>query len=235
MEFLKNTWFVGISTGLISGIIVFFLTKWIMDKKGRTEYYKQVKAANSAVINALKPYISDKGLPDIEIFKALISANARYFGVSEEDMYSVDVYCEELIREIISDVYVSNEKKQEYTELLAKYKKSIVHQKEKVIELVETHKISSVYSERISSRMSMYVAVLTGLIALLSSLMIEVEDNVFLNSPIFSFEDSTFTLMILLFLLTVSVLLVILVTSEGLLKIIKKRRPESDSKDSEIK
>ena len=78
-----------------------------MDKKGKTEYFKQVKAANNAVINALKPYIADKGLPDIEIFKALIVATARTFSVSKEDMYSVDVSCEELIREIISDVDVS--------------------------------------------------------------------------------------------------------------------------------
>ena len=106
MEILKNSWFVGISTGLISGILVFFFTKWIMDKRGKVEYFKQVDNANQNVIEALKPYVAENGLPDIEIFKALIMATARSFGVDSKDMFSVSIYCEELIREIIRDVYV---------------------------------------------------------------------------------------------------------------------------------
>lgn len=39
MEILKNSWFVGISTGLISGILVFFFTKWIMDKKRKSRIF----------------------------------------------------------------------------------------------------------------------------------------------------------------------------------------------------
>ena len=35
MEIIKNTWFVGISTGIISGIVVFFLLNglWIEKKE----------------------------------------------------------------------------------------------------------------------------------------------------------------------------------------------------------
>ena len=57
-----------------------------MDKKGRVEYYKQVNSANLNVINSLKPYIADKGLPNIDIFEALISSTARTFGVDKKDM-----------------------------------------------------------------------------------------------------------------------------------------------------
>lgn len=50
MEIIKNTWFVGISTGIISGIVVFFFTKWIMDRKERVEYFKRVSNANQNII-----------------------------------------------------------------------------------------------------------------------------------------------------------------------------------------
>mgnify|MGYP000164008402 FL=1 len=68
MEIIKNTWFVGISTGIISGIVVFFFTKWIMDRKERVEYFKRVSNANQNIIETLKTYIAENGLPDIEVW-----------------------------------------------------------------------------------------------------------------------------------------------------------------------
>lgn len=110
MEILKNSWVVGIATGIISGILVFFFNEWIMDKRGKAEYFKRVDNANQNVIEALKPYVAENGLPNLKILKALIMATARSFSVDSKDMFSVSIYCEELIREIIKDVYVSNEK-----------------------------------------------------------------------------------------------------------------------------
>lgn len=46
MEILKNSWVVGIATGIISGILVFFFNEWIMDKRGKAEYFKRVDNAN---------------------------------------------------------------------------------------------------------------------------------------------------------------------------------------------
>ena len=66
---------------------------------------------NAEVILSLKPYIADRGLPNIHIFNALISSISRKHKINIDEMYSVEIYCEELIREIISDIYVSNEKK----------------------------------------------------------------------------------------------------------------------------
>lgn len=104
MDIFKNTWFVGIATGIISGILVFFLTNWIAKKKGREDYYKQVMMANQSVITALKPYIAERGLPELEIFSSLIASTARMYSAEEKDMFTISVFCEELIREIISDI-----------------------------------------------------------------------------------------------------------------------------------
>lgn len=96
-----------------------------MKKKGREEYFQRVAEANRYVIMPLKPYISEKGLPDVDIFRALISSTARAHSVESSDMYSISIFCEELIREIISDVYVSSEKKKEYAYNLITYNKEL--------------------------------------------------------------------------------------------------------------
>lgn len=123
MNILHNAWFVDIVTGIISGIVATWLFQRIMDMRSKTEYYKKVRKANDDVISLLKPYMADKGLPEPEILNALISSTARAYAIDEQDMFTVNIFCEELMREILSDVYVSNDKKQEYSTLLANYKK----------------------------------------------------------------------------------------------------------------
>lgn len=167
MNFIQNTWFVGITTGIISSILVFFLTKWIMDKSGKTEYYKQVANANHNVINSLKPYIADQGLPSTDIFNAIISSTARELGVDEKDMYSIDIYCEELIREIISDVYVSNEKKREYMNSLSEYKKKLF-ESGVVVFNEKKEGTTRIYSIEMIQKTSLLLSLIFGISTILS-------------------------------------------------------------------
>lgn len=220
MKLIENPWFVGIGTGIISGVLVFFLTKWIMDKKGRVEYYKQVNSANLNVINSLKPYIADKGLPNIDIFEALISSTARTFGVDKKDMYSVAIYCEELIREIISDVYVSNEKKQEYTTSLAKYKADI--NKASLVNVVNTTELSLKYSERFSRQISMYLAVLTSILGMVTSFLIVFKvDGINADKFWYPFEDNPANWIPFIFLLLIALILTMVLILDKLPKTLK--------------
>lgn len=121
IELLENGWFVGIITGIISGMLVFVITNIIINKKSNKEHLHQIIMANNEVISCLKPYIADAGLPEIKVFNAIIASVARRNSVQIAEMYTVHMFCEELIREIIGDVYVSNDKKREYTLSLANY------------------------------------------------------------------------------------------------------------------
>lgn len=167
MDLMKNTWVVGISTGIISGLLVFYLTNWIMKKKGKEEYFKQVGLANQDVIVALKPYIAERGLPEMEIFQSLILSTARNYSVEVHDMYTISIFCEELIREIISDIYVSSEKKKEYTDSLITYKKNIdvldFQRKEKSFTNIEYsvrfRKIITLYMSLVLSMMTMVLTI----------------------------------------------------------------------------
>lgn len=69
--FFQNPWVSGIGGGLISGLIVFYITKWLIGRKDKSAYLKQIQDANIDVIIALKPYIAEKGLPNYKTKKIL--------------------------------------------------------------------------------------------------------------------------------------------------------------------
>ena len=220
MEILKNTWVVGIITGIISGIFVFFLTKWIMDKKGKVEYYKQVNTANNSVINSMKPYIADKGLPDFIIFEALIASTARIFNVDVKDMLSVSIYCEELIREIISDVYVSNDKKEEYTTMLADYKSNI-EKKNATFEVNIFNQQTGKYAEKMRRQMSLYISMLTAILGMVSSFALMYDKDSFV-SDIFWYPFNENPILLIPIMVTLLVLLTVLLVM--LLEMLKKQK-----------
>ena len=238
MQIFQNTWFVGISTGIISGILVFFLTKWMMDKKGKTEYYKQVKNANHTVINSLKPYIADQGLPTIDIFEALISSLAREFGVDEKDMYSVGSYCEELIREIISDVYVSNEKKNEYMTSLAQYKKNVIQNKDiqnkdVVFDALVTYRTEM--QDQMSTFVSMLAAGMTVLVGALCSTIVPLvfrnEKNEISRSFWFPFDKNP----ILWVPIVLLVIVFVMIMTTRMIDIFIKSRKKNDDNSKKSK
>lgn len=179
MNFFKNTWIIGIVTGIISGILVYFITSKFFDSKGKKEYASHVREANKDVINALKPYIAEQGLPDFEVLKALILSTARKNGVDVKDLYSPAQYCEELIGEIICDVYVSSDRKKEYSESVSSYKKNIeaiyiepiTYKGESLSSILIAEQIDE-NRDRFNSIIAMMVPILTAFSSLLISVLL---------------------------------------------------------------
>ena len=52
----------------------------------------------------MKPYVIDRGFPEIEIVEALIKATARKYNISSKQMFSISDLCEELIKEITESI-----------------------------------------------------------------------------------------------------------------------------------
>lgn len=120
-----NSWVIGLATGVVSGLLVFFVTSFLFDNKKKRDYELHVKEANIDIVNALKPYIAEQGLPGYQVLVSLITSTSRKYAVDTKDLLTPVQVCEELIREIIGDVYVTSEKKKEYTEKVAEFKESI--------------------------------------------------------------------------------------------------------------
>ncbi len=125
MGILKNSWVIGLVTGICSSLFVFFITNFLFDNKRKRDYVQHKKEANTEIVNALKPYIAEQGLPEHEVLFSLIKSTSRKYNVNSKDLFTPYQICEELVREILVDVYISSEKKKEFTENVVKYRKSI--------------------------------------------------------------------------------------------------------------
>lgn len=180
LAFLQNPWVVGIGGGIISGIIVFFITNWIYRRKDNSKYIEQINSANTDIIRALKPYVAERGLPEKEVIDAIIVSTARKYKIKSDELYSVRIICEELIREVVENIYVSSEKKHEFTKQLSEYlhaldmeerKSYLVTDIEKEIRNLNTIKESNyrrITATSLSAMMSIFVALLTMMLSYIS-------------------------------------------------------------------
>lgn len=116
-EFLSNSWVVNI----ISGILVFFVTNFFVIFKSKKESRKLIYDANYMVLNHIRGYVVDNGLPSQRIIEAVKNSVAREYGVSCSDLLSDKEICEELIKDIISNIYISNENRKIYISMLQNY------------------------------------------------------------------------------------------------------------------
>lgn len=210
LEFLQNQWVVGIGGGIVSGIIVFFITKWVFQRKDNSKYLEQITSANMDIIRALKPYIAEKGLPEKEIIDAIIVSTARKHNVKSDELYSIRIVCEELIREIIENVYVSTDKKKEYAMQLKEYLHELNMEQDKSLlisdiqnEIKNTEVTDkSEYRKKLSTTLSMFVAMFSVILTFLST---------FLFSDTFSlFPHSSFNMEFVLIVVLIPTLTILL-------------------------
>lgn len=118
-EFFSNAWVVSI----ISGIIVFILTNALIMLQNRRKHKKQIIDANLMVLNCLRGYVVDNGLPENEIIEAIKHSVMRKYHVKYENIFSTISLYEELITDIIGNIYISNENKIKYINMLQDYLK----------------------------------------------------------------------------------------------------------------
>lgn len=172
LDFLQDQWFVSIG----GGIIVFFITngisQWFLKRKDNSKYMEQISNANADIIRTLKPYIAEKGLPDKEIIDAIIVSTARKHNVKSDELYSIRIICEELIREIIENSYVSSDKKQEYTAQLTDYLRKLNAEQHKSILVTDIEKeLKVVNSYREAHYREKLAATFSALISLLAAVL----------------------------------------------------------------
>lgn len=122
MELLNNPWIIGIGTSVLSGIIVFFITKKFISRKEDREYRQRVKTANNAILYAFRPLIVNKKLPSKHIIDSIFSSISKEHHVDLKDIYRIDNLSNDLVSEIMSNAFLSTEQKLEFCELLKSLK-----------------------------------------------------------------------------------------------------------------
>lgn len=125
MNFLTNPWFVGIIGGIISGIIVFFITGIIVNKINKKDYYKSVEEVNLKISKMLIMSISENKIPSSYVIDSLLSSLAKRYKVQKKDINSVEETYNDLITELFETNFIPIDKKQNLAESLIEIKNTL--------------------------------------------------------------------------------------------------------------
>ena len=161
MGIFSNPWIVGIGGGILSGVIVAYISILIFSKRDNREYAQKISLANHEVLYAVRPGISESVIPQNGVLKSLITATARKYAVDVTDMHDLNDVSSELIKEVMDSSFISASAKNEFCEKL-----TIIKEEEIVPEKAEFEKeynISARYRRQAVAILSGMVAVLTGL------------------------------------------------------------------------
>ena len=226
MEILNNSWVVGIGGGILSGLIVTLITRYLFSKKDNKEYAQKISSVNREIVYALRPGISDGHIPDIEVLNSLVNATARKYKVERKDVYQANQIAEELIKEIMDSSFISSETKKTYCNTLAHLVALDSGDEHALIENIERKAIESDYRQRQSERMSVMFGITAAMLTMVGTIT-SIVDKPIVSDFLKSILDIA--------LPTLSVLgSVLLATAAMLISVsIKKPKRKNDMRDIE--
>lgn len=111
MEILNNPWVAGIGSSVISGLIVYFATNWLISKRQNKEYLQKIKIVNNELLYAVRPLIVKKQIPSKRIMESMIESIARKHEVEKKDVLSLSLIVDDLIREVLENPFLDSEQK----------------------------------------------------------------------------------------------------------------------------
>lgn len=117
--FFTNEWTISI----ISGILVFLITNTFINFQDKKHKRKQIFDANTMLLNHLRGYVVDNGIPPREIINAVKASIAREYNIKYDELLSIKSICEELVKDIIGNTYISNDSQKKYIDMLQNYLK----------------------------------------------------------------------------------------------------------------
>jgi hypothetical protein len=122
MGILENPWFIGIGGGVLSGLVVTVITRYLFSRKDNREYLQRVVTANQEVLYAVRPGISEGVIPTHEVLESLIKATGQKYGVDHRDLHQSSDLADVLTKEVMDSSFLSASAKAEFCERLNKLK-----------------------------------------------------------------------------------------------------------------
>jgi len=135
-DVIVNPWITGIGGGIISSLIVFFVTRYFFEKREKREYLQKIETANNEILYSVRPLIIEKKIPSREILSAIKISTAKKHGVKQEDLYNEYSLSNDLINEIMANSFLSSEQKIELSNLLQTLKEDKKSENEKEVEII---------------------------------------------------------------------------------------------------
>ncbi len=167
----SNPWVIGVGGGLISGLIVTLITRYLFSRREQREYRQKIETANNEIIYAIRPAIAEKVIPSSSMLDSLFSATARKYGVNKSDLYSKIALGNDLIKEVMDNTFLSSQQKVDFCELLSELKQvdDMLPEKQR-IEVIRITK-------RESTDSSIILGISTAMMAMLMTVFVYVKDR----------------------------------------------------------
>ena len=219
MDIFNNAWVVGIGGGILSGLVVTLITRYLFSKKDNKEYAQKIAAVNKEVVYALRPGISEGHIPDMEVLHSLINATARKYKINREDAYQAKQIAEELIKEIMDSSFISSDTKKNYCETLA----HLVNEQKEVSVPLEIENERKLVDAEYRQKQTERVSSVLGLTAAMSTMVVvatKVLDTDKVSSPLKSILDIT--------LPTLTVLVAVMVATAAMLTSVRLKKLKAD-------
>jgi hypothetical protein len=169
---LSNPWIIGIGGGILSGLVVTFISRSIFSRRDNKEYLQKVSQANKEVLYAIRPGISEGIIPSNNVVRRLIEATARRYGIEVSSMYSLDKVSGDLIKEVMDSSFISAASKQQYCEQLAQINDATPD------DLSVPDHIRSIDASTYRRTAVMMMGLMTGLITALAGFSLTIEKDV---------------------------------------------------------
>lgn len=194
-QLLSNGWVVGIGGGILSGLIVTWLTRILFSKKDLREIAINVSSANREILYAIRPEISESSLPTVQVIEALKNATARKYKIESSRLHDITEIVEELIKEIMDSSFISSSAKKGYCDSL----KTLVP--EKTTELENLSEDRGVFIARVEYRekMTSLLSLILGTIAALATMLSFLKSSFEASSLFGKVTGSVFPMVLVMF------------------------------------
>ena len=162
MEFFNNPWLIGIGGGILSGLLVTFVTRYLFSRRDNREYSQKVVTANQEILYAVRPGISEGVIPTEDVLCSLISATALKYSVDADDLNNATAFADVLVKEVMDSSFLAASTKAEFCQKLAKLKPTPKPARS-TTEFVKSSSGLSDYRQRMVTMMSLMMGVTAAL------------------------------------------------------------------------
>lgn len=114
MEWFNDPWVIGIGGGILSGLIVTGVSRWLFSGRDRRELSAKITSANREVVYSIRQGIPEDRVPTREIVEALISSTARKYSIPPTELNQPEEVAADLVKEVMDSSFISAEKKEQY-------------------------------------------------------------------------------------------------------------------------
>lgn len=114
----NNGWFVNITGSIVASFIMFLITRFFTNWRGRKDYLSNVAHANTEMLGCFRQNLPTMRFPKRSVIHAILAATARKYTVRTEDMFALPDMGRILTKEVMDNHFITPDVKMKYYSIL---------------------------------------------------------------------------------------------------------------------